>query len=509
MIKASKIIHGFGAFAFFCAILLSILRGFVKIAVWEVIVVLITGAAFSVLAVWFYGFLKKRTETMSKKTINRIFWLIALSVLIIQIFCAFMLKCESVHDLKYVDSAARNFAVSWDKSVLCSELPERHQVYFARYPNNHALLIILSLIYYVTNSLFGTMPLIAPILINTLGLNLSFIMMYFIAKRIFPDKTTPLYTAILGALFCVFYTYTPYYYTDAMSMPFVMGSVLLFLKGTQNKKTIRSIILFVLSSFLAIIGYRIKGSVIILPVAYIAYSFYSSDKQNFKKRLLDIAVIILSSVVSVFVISSAINAFKIADESEKEKYEFPLTHWIMMGLHDRGGYCDKDFWYTENSGNYEEKMQANIDKIEERVSDFGVFGMIKHLAKKIGYTWDDGTYFIKQYIDHGSNNFLRSFVTKSPIFYLYALAYHFLMLVMIFVSYLGGVKDNTRNPVTLIRIIIFGVFLFFLIWEARSRYLVNFTPMLIISSAYGIKLVNSLARKIIHRRKHAGSDTNI
>ena len=220
-------------------------------------------------------------------------------------------------------------------------------------------------------------------------------------------------------------------------------------------------------------------------------------------------MIILSSVVSVFVISSAINAFKIADESEKEKYEFPLTHWIMMGLHDRGGYCDKDFWYTENSGNYEEKMQANIDKIEERLSDFGVFGMIKHLAKKIGYTWDDGTYFIKQYIDHGSNNFLRSFVTKSPIFYLYALAYHFLMLVMIFVSYLGGVKDNTRNPVTLIRIIIFGVFLFFLIWEARSRYLVNFTPMLIIASAYGIKLVNSLSEKIIHRRKHAGSDTNI
>lgn len=501
MIKASKIIHGFAAFAFFSAIVLSIMRGFVKIAAWEVIAVLVVGAALSVLAVWFYGFLKKHTDILTPTQINKIFWILALFVLAIQIICAFMLKGDSVHDLKYVDSAAREFSQSWDKNDLYKNLPERHQVYFARYPNNHAILIIVSLIYYVTDKLFGTMPVIAPILINTLGLNLSYILMYFISKRIFSDKVTPLYTAVLGALFCVFYTYTPFYYTDAMSMPFVMGSVLLFLKGVSSGKTGSMTAFLAISSVLAIIGYKIKGSVIILPIAYLAYIIYIVNRAEIKRRLKEAAVIIITCVLSAGMLSAGINAFQLASEEEKNAYEFPITHWIMMGLHDRGGYCDKDFWYTENAGNYEEKKQADIEMIKERISDYGIFGMIKHLAKKIGYTWDDGTYFIRQYLEKGEDNFLRSFFTESKIFYLYALAYHVLLLVMILISYIAGIRQSEKSKITLIRIIVLGVFLFFLIWEARSRYLVNFTPMFIILAAFGIKQLSDTIRKRKERRK--------
>ena len=506
MIKASKIIHGFAAFAFFSAIVLSIMRGFVKIAAWEVIAVIAAGAAFSVVAVWFYGFLKKHADILTPAQINKIFWIIALFVLAMQIICAFFLKGDSVHDLKYVDSAAREFSQSWDKSDLYKNLPERHQVYFARYPNNNALLIIVSLIYYVTDKLFGTMPVMAPILINTLGLNISFILLYFISKRIFSDKITPLYTAILGTLFCVFYTYTPYYYTDAMSMPFVMGSVLLFLKGVSSDKTGTMFLSLAISSALAIIGYKIKGSVIILPVAYLAYIIYLINKSELKNRLKQIAVIIVACVLSAVTLSAGISAFKLASEEEKNAYEFPLTHWIMMGLHDRGGYCDKDFWYTENAGDYEDKKQADIEMIKERISDYGVFGMIKHLAKKIGYTWDDGTYFIKQYLENGEDNAVRSFVTESPIFYLYALAYHVLILVMMFASYISGTVQNEKSAVTLIRVIVFGVFLFFLIWEARSRYLVNFTPMFILVAVSGIKFLNEALIKFKQRRKTTISD---
>lgn len=343
MIKASKIIHGCAAFAFFAAILLSILRGFVKIAAWQVIVVLVAGAAFSALAVWFYGFLKKHAEILTTSQINKIFWLVALFVLALQIICAFGLKSEPINDLGYIDSAAREFCRSWDKSDLYKNLPERHQVYFARYPNNHAILIIVSLIYYVTDTLFGKVPIMAPILVNTLGLNISFILMYFISKRIFSDKVTPLYTAVIGALFCVFYTYTPYFYTDSMSMTFVMGSVLLFLKGVSSDKTRSMVISLVLSSVLGVIGYKIKGSVIILPVAYLSYIIYMANKAELKRRFKEIGIIIVTSVLSIVIVSSAINAFGLASDKEENAYEFPLTHWVMMGLHDRGGYYDEDF----------------------------------------------------------------------------------------------------------------------------------------------------------------------
>lgn len=140
--------------------------------------------------------------------------------------------------------------------------------------------------------------------------------------------------------------------------------------------------------------------------------------------------------------------------------------------------------------------------IKERISDYGVFGVVKHLAKKIGYTWDDGTYFITRYLKHGDGNALRSFVTKSPIFYLYASAYQAMLLVMMFLSYAKGARQNKRDAITLVRIIIFGVFLFFLIWEARSRYLVNFTPLFIIAAVFGIKTLFEA-----HKRKRTQKTT--
>ena len=47
-------------------------------------------------------------------------------------------------------------------------------------------------------------------------------------------------------------------------MPFVMSSVLLFLRGIDSKRKLYSAIQLIMSGFLVFIGYKIKGSVIIL-----------------------------------------------------------------------------------------------------------------------------------------------------------------------------------------------------------------------------------------------------
>ncbi len=41
------------------------------------------------------------------------------------------------------------------------------------------------------------------------------------------------------------------------------------------------------------------------------------------------------------------------------------------------------FWFTVNSGNYEQKKKANIEEIKKRVSDYGLYGNIEHLAVKL------------------------------------------------------------------------------------------------------------------------------
>ena len=487
MNKISRVLHGLFAFVFFMAIVSVVLRGFVKYNTFSIIIALLGGILLTVFVVWLYGFLDRRLDKISERKIDKIFVFIALAVLLVQIVFAVFLKSEPINDLSYIDNAARDFSKSWDKNDLYLHLPERHQGYFARYPNNHAILIIVSVIYFITDRLFGVTPIWAPIVVNIFGLFLSYVLMYLISKKLFKNKMISLYTAILGAGFCVFYTYTSYYYTDSMSMPFVMGSIYLFLCGFESEKKKFIVIDLLFSMLLMVFGYKIKGSVIILLPAFLIYIIYFTKKYNLKRHLKQIGVMLIGFAVSIALSAGIINAFHITDDEETDNMKFPLVHWIMMGLHDRGGYFDEDFWYTELSGDYENKKQADIDKIEERVKNYGMEGMFVHLAKKISYTWGDGSYFISRYVKNGEDNFLRSFVVESNAFKLYFCSYHFVILVMILLSFIFGMISKQSGKDILLRIIICGVFIFFVLWEARSRYLVNFSPLFVIVAASAAK----------------------
>lgn len=493
MLKISKSIQAIFAIIFSLTIVSVITRGYLKYPAWKITFVIISGLMFTIFLIWLYGFLKKKTQMMTRKSINKIFICISVLVLILQIVSAFVLMFEPINDLNYVDTAARAFSQSWDKSDLYIGLPKYHYNYFARYPNNQALLIILSMIYFVTNKLFGVMPLIVPVLINTFALHISFVLTYLISTKIFKDKFTPLFCSIISAAFSVFYTYTPNFYTDSMSMPFALGAVYLFLKGIE-KLTLRSKIpMLMLSGMLLVIGYKIKGSIIILIPAFIIYLIVTLNKKNKINYIKVICIFMAGITISTVLCSGFIKCFKITDTSAHEEIEFPPTHWIMMGLHDRGGYYENDFYATVNSGNYEQKIDYNIKEIKNRIADYGVLGMIRHLAKKVSYTWGDGTYFVGYYYrknakEHHSNIF-QNFIANNNVFKWYCSAFQCMILIMILLSFIDGAFSKSVGKEILLKIILCGVYFFFILWEARSRYLVNFSPVFLMISAYEIRSI--------------------
>lgn len=501
MVRISKIIHGAFAVVFLLTIATCIARGYVKYNALMITASLILGAAFTVLAIWMYGFLKKRTASLTESQIDRIFIVIALCVLIFQIVALIFLKSEPVNDLSYVNTAAKNFCKTWDRNDLYIGFPSRHYGYFARYPNNNALLIILSLIYAATDQVFGVMPDIVPAIINTAGLNISFWLMYLISKKVSEDKFTSLYCAMFGALFTVFYTYTPFYYTDSMSMPFAMLACWLFLKSLDCKKVFSTVALMALSSICIVVGYKIKGSVIILVPAFLIYLIFILKKAELKMFFARLLSLLIAVVLAAVAVSGFINSFNLTEKDEYYYREFPLIHWVMMGLYDRGGYYDQDFWYTESQGDVNQKTEADIYMIKKRLSDYGVSGFAGHIAKKASYTWADGTYSIIKFLKHGDNNFIRHFVTKSYGFKGWCTIYQFCLLFMILASFIFGAGSQSRSKAVLLRIILIGVYVFFLLWEARSRYLVNFSPLFIVLAADSFKNINSFLQDRAKMRK--------
>lgn len=498
MFRISKAVQGGFALIFLLIMVSAIVRGCIKYSPGAIAFTVICGMVFTAGVILFYGFLKKKTARLTRKQIDKIFIAIAAAVLILQIISAFYLKFTPVSDLGYVDRAARDFCQTWDKRDLYNNLPERHMDYFVRYPNNQALLVILSIVYSLCRNILGTMPLAAPIILNTIGLNVSFIFMYLISKKVCKDKFTPLFCAVIGAGFSVFYTYTPYFYTDSMSMPWVMASIYMFLNGIENKSIKKSVIQLLLSGLFIIIGYKIKGSVIILIPAFLIYLICICTKLD-RKAYFRSACVFLSGIIIASAASAAfINSFDLADKEELEETKFPPTHWIMMGLHDRGGFYFDDYTFTVNSGNYDQKKEANINEIKNRISDYGFFGMMKHLAKKVSWTWGDGTYFIGYYLGldkkyGGETTMLKNFITGNIVFKWYCSIYQFMLLSMITFSFAAGAFSGTidRKDI-LFKIIICGVFVFFIIWETRSRYLVNFSPLFIMASASSVKTAYSV-----------------
>lgn len=502
MAVISKWVQGIFALIFDFTIISVIARGYVKYPAGQITLVIICGILFTAGIVWLYSFMREKTLRMTRKEINRIFICIAGAVLIFQIISAFALKFTPNSDLGYVDRAARDFCQTWDKADLYRHLPERHNNYFVRYTNNQALLVILSLVYSACSKISGTMPLTVPVLINTLGLNISYILMYFIAGKIFKDKFTPLFCSVIGAGFSVFYTYTPYFYTDSMSMPFVMGSIYLFLCAAENPKMKTKIPQLIFSGFLLIAGYKIKGNVIILLPVFLLYLAVTCTKINRKAYFKTLCILLTGIIASTAVCSAFIRSFDIADKSELEEIQFPPTHWVMMGLHDRGGFYINDFWFTVNSGNYEQKQEANINEIKNRISDYGVSGMAKHIAKKVSWTWGDGTYFIGYYLrKNADENAFKRFVTKSAGFKWYCSVYQFMLLFMILFSFISGSLSERQGKEIFLKIVICGVYFFFLIWETRSRYLVNFSPVFIITAAYSVKTIAAAVK-----RRHSGQE---
>ena len=293
-------------------------------------------------------------------------------------------------------------------------------------------------------------------------------------------------------------------------MPFCIGAIYLFVLAVGSEKKIQKYVLFAVSGVLVFLGYKLKGSLIILLAAVLIYVFL---KMNIK-QVLCIALAFIAGFGSIGVIYTvAFKSMNIVTEEQSDRYEYPYTHWIMMGLKGLGHYNLKDSNYTDSFESKAEKQEANIKEIKNRIEKFGPDGLTKHIFNKAVWTWDDGTYYISHHIeDCKRENILHSFVlTKGEnhlYFFVYSNGFQLLLIFLMLMSILKGCKDPYVNILTLFKGIIFAAFIFFLIWETRSRYLYNFTPLFMLGAVDGLDFIVSAMKRPVKtisakRRKQA------
>ena len=241
-------------------------------------------------------------------------------------------------------------------------------------------------------------------------------------------------------------------------------------------------------------GYKVKGSVgVILPALLIHIWLHRESAVERMKKSMLLLVPFLLLVGFLTVIPGKMSFF---DASDREKNEFPLEHWVAMGLVDSGGYNADVYWMTASTEGKEAKKVVDRQFIRDTLEGYGVSGMLEHLKEKVEFTWGDGVYFAPEKLkrDPVKTSWLHSWVLYDGAdyqkTYRYCSAAQLLILGGILLSVLCNfLRKGEVREVQAMQLAVFGLFLFLLIWETRSRYLVNFVPVFLLLGADGLREV--------------------
>lgn len=429
--------------------------------------------------------LREREAVKSRKS-EIIMLLLFGCMIVLQLYLGYLLRITPSSDRNVIFHQAQEIADSgiWKTS-------QEWNYYFLRYPNNRILLLVQAAYFSFVKVLGIKDYLMASIVLNVIMIDTAVLLMLQLAKKVWNRKAA-CGLMICCFLFVPFYLFGPFVYTDTLTLPIVAGAANLYYRFVYGKqKTEQNILrqIFCLSALAAILwfGYSLKASIAILLVAIIIHMICVKRYRGFCFSLILLSVFVLLQAGS----SAAINRAQIFDETDYDTENFPYTHWIMMGLKGVGNYDKTEREFTSSFSTRAEKEEANIRIIKERLTAYGTGGLVLHQLGKAGYTWSNGMYDMEFYLNKKplEKNIFQKVIFEDgkylPVFKIYTEGYHLAMLGLVLLSIVVGIRKKPMDIIAVLKLAVFGLLLFLLIWETRPRYLMHFVPLLFLIAIDG------------------------
>ena len=330
--------------------------------------------------------------------------------------------------------------------------------------------------------IFGT-GMLPALVLNTLAVNLSVLFCWRLLRR----QAGPVAGLFgLGVCLCLapLLLYGPIVYTDTLSMPFVCGGACLWSWAREGSARRRLAGLAAVGAVCALGGW-LKVTVAILLIAILLDALLSLPGRQKAAAAAAVAVFALAySGLSALSASSPL-----AGDPDAA---IPHSHWVMMGLSGDGGYNDDDYQLTLAAAPDKAGRDA-FDKAEilARLQAMGPAGLLEHLAHKLSYVWGDGSCYAPMKLDIRPvrSSWLQSYCIQGMahtgrIVYLAT----GLQLALLGLAVWGAIQSVRRQnwSISFVQIALLGLGLFLLLWEARSRYIVSFLPLLAVCGVWGL-----------------------
>ena len=367
--------------------------------------------------------------------------------------------------------------------------------YFLWFPNNSPLYNIFVLIFRGF-ALFGIEN--TQLALNIVN-GLILLITAFVTERaatVFAGEKFTANGMILCLLLCPFSLYTVITYTDTFSMLFLALALYFYVCVLRQKGN--EYVNLVLFSLFTAIGASLKVSVLILAIA--AVIDICIRHSRIRKTAVSLALVIAIAFGGFATMKHAHEHSLFLPEYDYD-YTIPHSHWVMMGLNGLGSYNDDDYQnITLAQPDKASRQQANIEEIIRRVEEKGPGGMAEHIANKISFIYSDGTFGACYKLDravvrpNGLHEYIIYLGSRFSYLGYFSLALFLAMLIVISFGVFNAIrKKDTQAVMPALSLI--GVTLFLILWEARSRYILNFLPIFVLLAVYGIKQIFTLIER--------------
>ena len=377
-------------------------------------------------------------------------------------------------------------------------------VYLYEYQNNIAITCIYILFFEFFKIMNITKEVVAITIMNALIVTCAVIFLYYAVREMF-NKEKAMMVLIICIFTTPFYLYSAIYYSDSLSMFFSTLLLLLYvLIRKQNNKTI-NILLQILWGISIVVGIKVKIASFFIIIAIVLWELLNG---NFKELFNNFKVTLPIALIFYLIYTLVVNTYVIPKKDTLNYCKMPIEHWILLGLDGPGGFNQELYEYTKGYKTYEERKNADIIKIKEKIKEYNIISFIAHINEKLKFTWADGTYFASDKISRepvSRNTLTEIFANngKYANFYKYfPQTMHLGMLVFMVVNVVFILKKQNYNiDDVFLFISIFGLAVFFMIWENRSRYILTLVPIMIVLEVNGIEQLSNKIKNVFKSNK--------
>ena len=351
--------------------------------------------------------------------------------------------------------------------------------YFLVYPNNINPTIILYWLYRIANYLHISEVWALHIFCFAIT-SLTMYLTYKTAGKLLSKQKQ---TIILGLMlvYIPFQMYSLFYYSDSL-MVVLVALIIYVLIPSDGSFIFRTKHIMAVAIIVAF-GWNLRSNIIIIIPALIIYLLFFKWYRN---------LLILLVTFGVAFIAFGKGFGMLWDHYgfiQDDGYRFPMLHWVMMGMSIQGGsYNWQDFQYTYLSQN---KAADDLGLFFNRLTHRPIFLNLLMIVLKIRGNWSDGTINYTngtRALRDGDGFLWQLFYGSNNSFVVYISQMMYVAILFGMVYYIYKRRKEYITSCFLFQIIIFGVFMFHLIWEAKPRYVYAWMPIIFILGAKGLIL---------------------